>query len=148
MFREYDNTESDNFLLDTRIVCDSSQGIGCPGLELVIMCEVHIFFVRLMGKGCERDIAVKMGEVYRDGVQNDLSALGRDLHGWQRLQVRVVNKQATIYLEEQPVYTIQFKNDFGTVVGLAYHFTGTGAIDYVKLKNGENKMVYEEEFEN
>jgi hypothetical protein len=145
--REFENTFSDNFSLDTRIVCDSSNTIACPGFELVVICEAHIFFVRMMGKGCERGIAVKMGELYHDGIQNDLSAFGRDLYKWQHLQIQVANKQATIYLDEQPVYTNAFKNDFGKVVGLVYNFTGTGAIDYVKLKNGENKLVYEDEFD-
>ena len=46
-----------------------------------------------------------------------------------------------------PVYTINFKNDFGKVVGLVYNFIGTGAVNYVKLKNGENKLVYEDNFD-
>jgi hypothetical protein len=144
--REFENTYSDNFLLDTRIVCDSSNTIACPGFELVVICEAHIFFVRMMGKGCERNIGIKMGEVYHDGIKSDLSAFGRNLHEWQHLQIQIVNKQARIYLDEQPVYTINFKNDFGKVVGLVYNFTGMGAVDYVKLKNGENKLVYEDEF--
>lgn len=145
--REFENTYSDNFSLDTRIVCDSLNRMACPGFELVVICEAHIFFVRMMGKGCERDNAIKMGEVFHDGIQNDLSAFGRDLQKWQRLQVKVVNKQATIYVDEQPVYTISFKNDFGKVLGLVYNFTGTGAIDYVKLKDGENKLVFQDEFD-
>jgi len=32
-------------------------------------------------------------------------------------------------------------------MGLNYSFTGTGAIDYVKLKNGEGQLVYEDEFD-
>ena len=31
--------------------------------------------------------------------------------------------------------------------GLIYNFRGTGAIDYVRLRNGANKPVYEEEFD-
>ena len=145
--REFENTNSDNFTLDTRIVCDSSNTIACPGFEVVVVCEAHLFFVRMMGKGCERDIAVKMGEVFHNGIKNNLSAFGRNLYRWQNLQIRVVNKQATIILDEQPVYTINFKDDFGKVVGLVYNFTGTGAVDYVKLKNGEDKLVYEDDFE-
>jgi hypothetical protein len=144
--REFENTYSDNFSLDTRILCDSNT-IICPGFELVVICEVNIFFVRMMGKGCERDIGIKMGEVFQEGINSDLSALGRDLHKWQRLQIQITGKHATIYLDEQPVYTITFKNDFGKVVGLVYNFTGTGAVDYVKLKNGENKLVYEDRFD-
>jgi len=145
--RDFENTYSDNFSLETRVVVDSSNTIACPGFELVVTCEAHIFFVRMMGKGCEREIAVKMGEVIHNGVKNNLSTLGRNLYKWQRLQVRVVHKQATIFLDDQPVYTINFKDDFGKVVGLVYNFTGTGAVDYVKLKNGENKVVYEDDFE-
>jgi hypothetical protein len=33
------------------------------------------------------------------------------------------------------------------VMGLNFNFMGTGAIDYVKLKNGEGKLVYEDEFD-
>jgi len=145
--REFENTSSDNFSLDTRVVCDSSSNMPCPGFELVIVCEEHIFFVDLTGKGCERNISVKMGEVYHNGSNADLSALGCNLYNWQHLQVQVVHKKATIYLDDKPVYTITFKNDFGKLMGLNYNFTGTGAIDYVKLKNGDGKLVYEDEFD-
>ncbi|HJS53212.1 MAG TPA: hypothetical protein VJ765_01675 [Chitinophagaceae bacterium] len=146
--REFKNTNSDNFSIDTRIICDSSNTIACPGFQLVIACEEHIFYVSMKGKGCERNIAVKMGEIALNGISTDLSAFGRDLYKWQHLRIQVVNKKATIYIDEQPAYTINFKNDFGKIVGLTYHFLGTGAIDYVKLKNGENKIVYDDEFDN
>lgn len=145
--REFENTYSDNFFVDTRILCDTSSSVACPGFELTIACEEHIFYLPIVKKGCERNIGIKIGEVSRDGINSDLSAFGRDLHKWQHLQIRVVNKQATIYLDEQPVYTVSFNNDFGKVVGLAFNFTGTGAIDYVRLKNGENKLVFEDEFD-
>lgn len=144
--REFDNTQSDHFTLDTRIQCDSQQTVACPGVELVIVCEEHIYFVRLMGKGCERDIAIKMGEIFQDGIHKDLSAFGRDLHQWQNLRIQVAAKKATIYLDEQPVYSLTYQKDFGKVVGLSYNFTGTGAIDYVRLHNGAGKLVYEDEF--
>ncbi len=41
--REFENTYSDIFLLDTRIICDSTNAIACPGFELVITCEENIF---------------------------------------------------------------------------------------------------------
>ena len=145
--REFENTYSDNFSLDTKIMCDSSNNLPCPGFELTIMCEEHIFFIDLTGKGCERNIAVKMGEVYENGTTSDLSSFGRDLYTWQHLQIQVAHKQATIYLDEKPVHVITFKNDFGKVMGLNFNFMGTGAIDYVKLKNGEGKLVYEDEFD-
>jgi len=143
--REFADTYSDNFSIDTRIIYDSST-TACPGFQLVIMCEEHIFYAGVMKKGCERDLGIKMGEVALNGMSTDLSAFGRDVYKWQRLQIQVENKKADIYLDGQNVYTINFKNDFGKIVGLVYHFLGTGAVDYVRLKNGENKLVYEDEF--
>jgi len=144
--REFENTYSDNFSLDTRFECDSDNTVACAGFQLVIICEVNIFFIRMMGKGCESHTGIQMGEVFHDGAKNDLSAFGRDLHKWQRLRIKVADKKTTIYIDEQPVYTMSFKKDFGKVVGLVYHFNSTGAIDYVKLKNGQDKLVYEDEF--
>ena len=144
--RDFENTNSDNFSLDTRIKCDSANTIPCPVFELTVICEENIFFVTMTGKGCERNIAIQMGEVYQDGTNNDLSAFGRDLYKWQDLRIQVAQKRVTIYLDEQPVRSIVFQKDFGKVVGLVYNFEGTGAVDYVKLRNGENKLVYDDEF--
>jgi hypothetical protein len=145
--RDFDNTYSDNFSLDTRIKCDSGNTIPCPAFQLTVICEENIFFVTMTGKGCERNIAIQMGEVYRDGTNSDLSAFGRNLYNWQNLRIQVAQKRATIFLDDQPVYTTTYKNDFGKVVGLVYNFEGTGAVDYVKLKNGENKFVFDDEFD-
>lgn len=144
--REFENTFSDNFSLDTKVICDSNNTAACPGIQLTIVCEEHVFFVTIVGKGCERNIGIKMGEEYRDGINSNLSAFGRDVYKWQHLQIQVVNKKATIFLDEKPVYTIIFKNDFGKIVGLNYSFAGTGAVDYVRLKNAE-KLVYADEFD-
>ena len=145
--REFENTNTDNFSVETRIVCDSSNTTPCPGFEFVIAGEEHVFFVRVMGKGCERNVALKMGEVVLDGASSDLSAFGRNVYEWQDLKVEVVNKKANIYLGGKNVYTIEFKQDFGKVVGLVCYFAGTGAIDYVRMKNGEGNIVYEEKFD-
>jgi hypothetical protein len=145
--REFENTESDNFSLDTRVISDSIGTMACPGFELVVHCEEHIFFLRMMGKGCERDISIKMGEIYQDGIKNDLSVFGSNLYRWHDIKIQVVDKRVTIYLDKRPVYWVSFKQDFGKVMGLVYNFKGTGAIDYVKLTNGGNKLVYQEDFD-
>jgi len=144
---DFENTYSDNFSLETRIICDSSNMVPCPAFELTIICEGHIFYLDLATKGCERNIGIKMGEVRRDGASSDLSMFGRDLYKWQRLQIRVVQKKATIYLDGQPFYTISFKDNFGRIEGLNFNFTGTGAVDYVKLTNGQGRLVYQDDFD-
>jgi hypothetical protein len=144
--RNYD-AHSDNFLLDTRVRCARIEKSNCPGLELTIMTEEHIYMVRLMNKGCEREAFVKMGETAHGGKHNDLSVFGRNLEEWQNIKIKVVDKQATIFLDDKPVYTLSYKNDFGKIVGLVYNFSGGGAIDHVRLSDGKNKLVYSDEFD-
>lgn len=145
--REFENTNSSNFTLETQIACDSNNSVPCPAFELVVICEVHIFYIRIMGKGCERNAGVKMGEVIQDGIDHDLSAFGTDLYRTQDIKIRIINKQAEIFLGGNLVHTVNFKNDFGKVMGITYTFLGTGSVDYVKLTNGDDKVVLEEDFD-
>jgi hypothetical protein len=144
--REFEDTHSDNFTVDARLASDNSNA-PCPGLELVIMAEVHMFYVRLMARGCERETAIKMGEVVHDGVNSDLSVFGRNVNQWQDIQVKVVDRQASISLDGKQVYSISFKQDHGKVVGVVCNFGGTGAVDYVKLTNGGGKVVLDDKFD-
>ena len=145
--REFENTHSDNFTVDARVASDSSSTSPCNGFELVILAEVHIFYISVVARGCERESGIKMGEVVHRGTTNDLSAFGRDVTQWQNVQVKVVDKKASISLDDKVVYTITFKQDLGKVVGLTCNFAGTGAVDYMKLTNGEGKVVLEDTFE-
>lgn len=100
-----------------------------------------------MGRGCERNAGIKMGENFREGLNSDLSVFGRNLFEWQDLKIQVAAKTATIYLDGQLAYTLSFKQDFGKVVGLLYHFNGPAAVDYVRLKDGNGNPVYQDEFD-
>ena len=145
--RNFGDLSSDNFSIETRIKSDSGTRAICPAIELVIACEEHIFFVRLMGRGCERNAGIKMGENFREGLNSDLSVFGRNLYEWQNVKIQVLAKTATIYLDGQLAYTLSFKQDFGKVVGLMYHLNGPAAVDYVRLKDGKGNSVYQDEFE-
>jgi len=145
--RDFGNLNSDNFSVETKFRVDSNEKVICPGFELVIATEENIFFVRLMGRGCERDAGIKMGENFREGLNSDLAVFGRNLHEWQDLKIKVVAKTATIYFDDQVAYTLSFKQDFGKVVGLIYNFNSPGEVDYVKLRDAGNNSVYNDDFD-
>lgn len=151
--RDFDEVDAGNFDLETRLKCDKllldgrAVASACPSMEIMIITEENVFFVPLTTKGCVSELDLLVGEIYKSGKDNDLSALGTDVYDWQLLQIKVQDKKATIFLNQQPVHELTYKKDFGKIKGIIYTFTGGGSVDFIRLKNTERKMVYEDEFE-
>jgi hypothetical protein len=141
------NVSSDNFSIVTRMKVDSVLNNLCPWMNLLIVTEKHIFNVALQNKGCERYASYKLGEIVRNGEDNDLSALGCNVYDWQEIEINVRNKNAEIYINEEVAFQEVFREDFGKIVGLLYIFEGTGSLDYVTLTGADGQTVFEDNFE-
>lgn len=137
---------SDNFSLLSRIKTDSLFDKLCPWMEIIIVTEKHIFAINLQNKGCERYASYKTGEVYRSGEDNDLSALGVSVYDWQDVGIRVENKNAEISINGKVVFRENYKEDYGDVMALIYGFDGTGSLDHVRMTNGSDNIVFEDDF--
>jgi len=141
------DVSSDNFNFTTRVKSDTVLESLCPWINLIIVTDVHIFRVALQNKGCERYAGYKLGEIVRNGEDNDLSALGCEIYNWQDVGVVVRDKNAEIYINGEKTFSETFKEDFGKIVGLIYIFEGTGSIGYVKLEDGNGRVAFEDDFE-
>ncbi|MBL0743158.1 hypothetical protein [Chryseolinea lacunae] len=145
--RDFEGVTSDAFDLETRVRGDSLMTQVCPLIELMMVCEEGIFFVPLTTKGCVSNLALQLGEVYQNGRDTNLSALGVPLHEWQTLRIRNENHEVTILLNGQPMHQLSYRNNFGKMVGFIYTFNVPGAVDFIRLRNGEGKVVYADEFD-
>lgn len=145
--REFDALDGHNFQFDTRIRYRDFLNDPCPYLQVTIHTEVHIYFIPLTLKGCEHNLAVKIGEVYKTGRNNDLSAFGTNIHEWQDVSLVVEDKTGKVYLNGKQIYETAFAQDFGKIVGMDYRFSGLGEVDYVRLQDLTGRVVYEESFE-
>jgi hypothetical protein len=141
------NVHSDNFSFSTRMKADRVFDQLCGWMDLIIVTDVQTFSVSWTEKGCEKLAAYKLGEISRSGSNNDLSALGCDIYNWQNLEIKVNNRRAAIYLNGRLTFEEVYKQDFGKIVALIYIFDGTGSIDFARLKNGEQKTIFEDDFE-
>lgn len=149
--RDFEGVTSNEFDLESRLRCEmlssKSSSIPCPQIELMLITEENVFFVPLTTKGCIGELDLLIGDVYKSGKDTDLSALGTDPYAWQTLRVKNENKRATIFLNGAAVHTVEYTKDFGEIKGMIFTFTGPGAMDYVRLRDGQGKMVYGDEFE-
>lgn len=141
------NLPSDNFNFITRVKSDTVLNSLCPWINVIIVTDVHIFWVNLQNKGCEKYGGYKLGEIVRNGQDTDLSPMGCNIYDWQEIGINVREKNAEIYLNGKLAFTEDFQEDFGEIVGLIYVFEGAGSIDYVKLTSVDNKTVFEDRFD-
>ena len=138
---------SDNFRFSTRLKADRVFHQLCPWMRLVIVTDVSSFSISWTGKGCETNARYKLGEITRSGSNNNLSALGCDLFDWQDVELIVENRSATIYLNGRPAYHEDYKENCGNIMTLIYIVDGTGSIDHATLKDGHDKVVFQDTFD-
>jgi len=148
--RDFDGIDANNFDLETRFKCDQlpfgGHSTPCPLMEVMIITEQNIFFIPVTTKGCVGELDLSVGEVYKSGKDNDLSAFGTDVYSWQQLKIRNENKKVSIMLNDSLIHELQYQNDFGRIKGIIYTFTGPGSVDFLRFKNVKGEMVYADEF--
>ena len=144
--KDFGGVSSSDFQLMTRLKNDSLNSSVCPMVEIMMVCEVNIFRVRLTSKGCENLARVRMGEVIWTGGDHSLLDFGTNLYDWQTLELDVRDKLAIGHLNDKKIFSIEFSQDFGTIKALAYRFSGVGSIGYVKLADPLNGTIYQEGF--
>jgi hypothetical protein len=60
--------------------------------------------------------------------------------------MEVINKTVYIYLNDSLIHKVRYSKSVGDIVGIVITSRTNGETDYVKLYNGNNKLVYEDDF--
>lgn len=145
--RDFDGVDSDNFSIETRFKHDSIGIALCPLAELTILTEEHIYYVPVTSMGCVGDLEIKVGEVFKNSRDNNLSGLGADIYQWQKLRIVNTNKNASVFLNDKEAIQVQYTRDFGKIVGLIFTFNGLGSVDYINMKDLNGHVVYHDNFQ-
>ena len=146
--QDFGELSSSNFTLETAIRSDYRGGDAvCQESQIMVMCSQGMFSIPLVIPGCVGTIFFAASEQFLDGKTQDLSAFGCNLSEWQHLRLTVEQQQLSVYRNETLVYQTTFQQDAGKVVGLRYQFRGAGSVDYVRLLDQNQAVVFLDEFE-
>ncbi len=139
--------DSDNFTLETSIKNSLDEGgVTCQGCMISILAESGRHYISFCDPGCVANLSLKFGKKYIMGRNNDLSAFGTGLNQWNDIRFRVKNRLVQISLNGEIIYKTEIEKSNGKIKGVFYYFAGCGAIDYVKLYDAEDNMVFSEDF--
>jgi pimeloyl-ACP methyl ester carboxylesterase len=148
------SVSGDNFVLEARIKNPSSEGgISCydPSFR-VIGKNGKQAWVTFMSAGCTYYSSIGAVDSYDSGgasssvPTSDLSILGQDFSDWKTIKLEVKNQKVSAYYEGEKLYTKTYTGSVDKIYGIAQTFKGSGSMDWVKLYNGEGKLIYSENF--
>jgi hypothetical protein len=137
----------DDFTLDARVKSNVKKDhLLCKDFGIRIIGEAGKMKIHLLQPGCTRWARLTVGDVTVEGGFTDLTALGQDLTDWRRVQLAVKEGQATILVDQKPLYQVAYDSKIGPIKSIEIGFLGVGAVDYVKLYNARQELVYADDF--
>ncbi len=146
--REFENLQSDSFILETKVRFEDTQNLTCPYMEVTWIDEKDVSWIGIIDKGCESNLSLKLSDTFLMGTENDFSKLGAKLDEWQRIKIVCHAGSFKLYLNDMLATETEFTGATGKIMGLILTFTGKGAVDYVSLKDINGKTLYSDDFDN
>ncbi|MEO5564591.1 MAG: hypothetical protein ABIR18_14185 [Chitinophagaceae bacterium] len=141
------DVQAENFTLETRLKNNLAEGaLVCQYTQVTLICENGMISVPFCNPGCASNIHLHISEIVRDGKKNDLAAFGTDLSDWRNIKIESAKKAVTVFIDNKPVYNLQFNKELGKITGLHFKFLGCGSVDKIRLLNEKKELSYEEEF--
>lgn len=147
--RDFGEVYADNFILKASIKNNILEGgKTCQYSEMVVKFDKGRILIPFSDPGCTSLLNVSIGENYVSGRDNDLSAFGCDLSGWQDITLEVKEKNVKVFINGKEIFSTSFTSNMGKLHGLHFLFHGCGAVDNIQLFNADNQLVYRDSFEN
>lgn len=144
LVQDFGPLHTDNFSLEAVVKQFKPESTRpCVGAQMTIRGEMGAFVVPFDVKGCAGFFRLSAGDVMQSGKNYDLGNLGAEFGNWQDVSLTVKDKAVTIQIGTNPPYELAFTNDIGKVVGLWFLFAGRGALDEIRLKDGNDRVIYE-----
>lgn len=132
------NLLSDNFSLQVQLQNTYSESNAiCQYTNVLIFGTNGIINIPLCKIGCVGEVGLMLGMNYIDGKTNNLSGFGVDFSKDVKLNCETKNQIIKLSVNDKVVYTGDFKQNIGKIVGTQIKFNGTGVVSHFELK--ENK---------
>jgi len=138
--------DGDNCIIESRVKVPYSEG-GIEAYDIhlgIVGSSGYSGWVTFMGASWGRGWD-SIGAV--NSYDKGLSQLIKDFSDWKVIKLEIKNQEVKAYYEEDLVYTKSYEGKVGKIYGIRQSFKGSGSIDWVKLYNGDGKLIYSEDFD-
>lgn len=141
------NIDGDNFEFETRFKNSKALGgITCYDFIIRLNCENNLNYLNLMESGCSQYSAIKFGESFLNGSQNNLSSFKIDPEKWNVLKVIVKEKHVDVFINNKLIFNGDYKQPNGNIIGIENVFKGSGMLDYIRIKDLKTSNEFFDDF--
>ncbi len=139
--------QGDNMLFEIRLRYILLNGWDiCQNINVTINFSNGFINLPLQYAGCEKSGNLTFSEKTLSGNNFNLSSFSNDFTTPKQLMVKTINKQLTIYLNNNEIFKDSYSTSLGRMMMIKISFTGTGALDYVRVMNEHRQTVLEDDF--
>ncbi|WP_027471015.1 hypothetical protein [Saccharicrinis fermentans] len=139
--------DGDNFRLKMRI---KNAGFwpqtNCNNIVVRVKCESGMIQQYFSKPGCSYWILARYSEIGKNGSQDDMSAFCVDLTDWGNVEIQNSDKQLNFIINDDVIYTQNYKRELGLIKGVEILFYGTGSIDDFELNSINGDISFKEDF--
>lgn len=145
--RDFEAT-GDQMTFETRFKNNANLGgIGCYDSKIEVINLHGRLSFNFLEPGCDQKrLRAEFGDIALSGEFNNLNTFFQDVSYWRVLKIVTKKKNVSVFLDDVQIYSVKYNDPLDQVKGLAFRFKGAGAVDYVKLFNENDELVYEDNF--
>ena len=144
--QEFEDIGSKGYRLETKIKINPSTTNACPVCYISIMTKRGMSYIPFTQKGCESNIGLKISNDKHNGKVSDLSVFGCQLSEWQELALNVTDSSYTIHINDNLSFQGLFSRPSANIAGFVIFFNDLGEVDYFRLYDSNNRLVFGDEF--
>ncbi len=120
---------ADNFVLKATVQNTfNDRWAVCEEVQIYVIGTTGAMIVPFAKTGCSSDLYVMLNDNGIDGKKSDLSRLGSSFEEPVPLQIRVVDQNVEVQLNDQVVLNESYNDPVGRLVGVRFKFLGTGKV--------------------
>ncbi|WP_372933707.1 hypothetical protein [Mariniphaga sediminis] len=121
-------------------------GLTCYDSQFELIGENKRATITFVEEGCYRYANFVFSDVKKMGEYDDLSAFSQEITQWSTLKIKVADMNSEILFNDKTIYHCQYNTPLGRLKGILLTFKGSGTVDYVRLYNRNNELVYSDDF--
>lgn len=128
--------DGDNFELLVDVKASPPRpGVRCSQVRVTVFGDSSNHMVDIMKPGCVHWSKLQFSEIRTDGRSEGPDFLGADLTTGGTIGIKVVNRRATLLINDRKVYQNNYQKPLRHIYGLDIMFAGVGTLRSVQLKD-------------